>query len=111
LDRLGPTGLQAADLTTPADNDPPSQLRTTSSGGIAVPRLRLTARSDEVELAIEDDGTGFDPSVALRSGGQGLHLIRQRVQDLGGRLEVESKAGRGTRIRVRLPRPTDGVEE
>ena len=55
-------------------------------------------------IEIEDDGRGFDPSSispderTLR--GVGVIGMRERVELLGGRLEIESAPGEGTRVRV-----------
>ena len=62
--------------------------------------LRTTRR--EVVLALHDDGVGFDP----RRGANGHHGIlgmRERARILGGRLRVDSRPGRGTKISVRVP--------
>jgi signal transduction histidine kinase len=58
-----------------------------------------------VELTVADEGQGFDPERAgdEADGGFGLHSIRERVGFLGGRMEVDSAAGEGTRIRLRAP--------
>jgi len=55
---------------------------------------------------VEDDGAGFDvAAVAPRraGGGLGLRGIRERVTALGGRLEVRSTPGRGTRLEIEIP--------
>ncbi len=60
------------------------------------------ARSDEgVDLAVEDDGQGFDPQVV--SGSMGLQGIRNRFLMLGGSFEIESAPGKGTRLSGSLP--------
>ncbi len=64
--------------------------------------LRLTRRSDHVTLRIEDDGTGFD-SGAIPAGRFGLVGMRERAHLVGGTLVVESTAGVGTTIAVRIP--------
>lgn len=56
---------------------------------------------DEVRLEVQDDGDGFD--LAGRGEGVGLTLMRERVELLGGSIEVRSAAGRGTQIAVTLP--------
>ena len=58
--------------------------------------VRLSAT--QVQLEITDDGRGFDPQVV--SGGYGLGDMRERVEGLGGRLEISSAPGAGTRIRA-----------
>lgn len=57
--------------------------------------------------SIQDSGPGFDP--AASGGGQGLAgSIRQPVEDSGGRVEIDSRSGAGTEVRVWVPwdRPT-----
>ena len=61
----------------------------------------------EVRVAVEDDGVGFDASETVRldakSGGFGLFGIRERLRYLGGRLEVDSAPGKGSRITAIVP--------
>lgn len=70
------------------------------------------SQSDDGELRIEvrDQGAGHDQAVLLRQigtgGGFGLFAIRERVEVLGGRLEVESAPGRGTRVAMVVPPAT-----
>jgi signal transduction histidine kinase len=54
-------------------------------------------------VTVSDDGGGFDPSLAEQRHGLGLGLMRQRVAELGGTLQLESTPGRGTSVRVLLP--------
>jgi signal transduction histidine kinase len=55
-----------------------------------------------IELMIRDDGVGFDPKQG-RDGGLGLVGMRERVDLVGGVLEVESAPGRGTTLRIGVP--------
>ncbi|MGB3069981.1 MAG: CHASE3 domain-containing protein [Ottowia sp.] len=55
------------------------------------------------EVSITDDGRGFDPS-ALPQSSHGLVGMRHRVEAGGGRLDINSGAGRGTRITGTVPR-------
>lgn len=64
-------------------------------------RAHLEQRNGVFRMRIEDDGVGFDP--AQPGGGQGLHNMRERVRALGGRLDVHSKRGEGTRLTVEVP--------
>ncbi len=66
------------------------------------------SQSDSVlELVVLDDGVGFDVGPAVEQAAQrgclGLLGMRERVQILGGSLDVESQPGRGTRIRASFP--------
>ena len=65
--------------------------------------VTLTYFTDEVSLDVADDGGGFDPSAAGRSGGMGLVGMRERVEGLGGRLAIESSPEEGTAVAVTLP--------
>jgi signal transduction histidine kinase len=67
--------------------------------------LTLSYMEDVVALDVRDDGAGFDPvsARATGEGGFGLVAMRQRVQRLAGRLEVESQPGSGTAISASVP--------
>jgi signal transduction histidine kinase len=70
--------------------------------------MTLTYFDDEVSLDVIDDGRGFDPGAIGApgpSGGHGLRGMRERAEQLGGRLEIESAAGEGTAIALALPAP------
>ncbi|HEX5469319.1 MAG TPA: sensor histidine kinase [Gaiellaceae bacterium] len=67
-------------------------------------RVRLTS-SGETELEIVDDGTGFDPDAPSRDRTRfGLVSMRERTRLVGGELLVRSQPGRGTKVKVVLPR-------
>jgi signal transduction histidine kinase len=61
--------------------------------------VRVAETDGSLLLEVSDDGAGgADPD-----GGSGLGGLRDRVETLGGRLEVESVPGRGTLVRAELP--------
>jgi PAS domain S-box-containing protein len=69
-------------------------------------RVGLERDVREVRLWIEDDGQGFttvSPKVGPPIEGLGLSSITERVRILGGTLQIDSVAGRGTRIEVAVP--------
>ena len=70
-------------------------------------RLSLKRAEDNVELSINDEGTGFDVEHALPGGqpgtGFGLASIRERSELSGGSFTIESRKGAGTTIRVSWP--------
>ena len=69
----------------------------------------LRQQGDFVQLAINDDGIGFDPDhhPARRKGkgGVGLLSMRERATYVGGALKVKSVRRAGTEIEVRIPLP------
>jgi signal transduction histidine kinase/ligand-binding sensor domain-containing protein len=71
-------------------------------------RVRLERRGPDFLLRIEDDGRGFDP--AATSQGHGLRGMAQRAAALGGRFELDTAVGAGTRVLWTVPirqrRPT-----
>lgn len=67
-------------------------------------RLELTADPAGIRLVVADNGRGFDVGAARGPGHQGLANMRGRAAGIGGRLEVESAPGAGTRIIVTVPR-------
>lgn len=72
-------------------------------------RLSLTVDGREARLTIADDGVGFDPvTVQDRSGSTdsfGLRATEERVEQFGGRLEIDSAPGRGTTLVATLEVP------
>ena len=67
--------------------------------------IRLGQCDGSLRIAVEDDGRGFEPAHLDPENHQhlGLRIMRQRVERLGGRLEIDSAPGRGTRLLVYLP--------
>lgn len=74
----------------------------------AAPRhvvVRLEARGQVLRLEVDDDGVGFDPGDReLRSRHLGLTSMEERARALGGQLELSSAPGKGTRVRLEVPR-------
>jgi len=103
-------------------------LKFTPPGGTV--RVRAVEAGSEMSISVEDTGPGIDPadlphvfdrffkadrarsrrgsgraagSTAPEGSGLGLAIVKQIAEAHGGRVEVESRLGRGTRITVRLP--------
>jgi signal transduction histidine kinase len=68
-------------------------------------RVEIVRHDAALHLSIEDDGRGFDLGPARAADGRGLGLVglRERIAGLGGRLQIESRRGAGTRLIVELP--------
>ncbi len=54
----------------------------------------------QLEISVVDDGIGFDPA---RAEGFGLSGMRERVEGLGGTMEIQSSPGKGAHVLVALP--------
>lgn len=75
---------------------------------------RVCAAQEDGELVVEvaDSGPGFQPQQAQQAGGRlGLSSMRERVESLGGRFEIDSQPGQGTKIIARMPCRLNGDEE
>ncbi len=70
-----------------------------------VQNARVLMRSDgtRAEISVSDEGRGFDSRVVEGRSGSGLLSIAERVRFLGGSIDIESNAGRGSRLRMSLP--------
>jgi PAS domain S-box-containing protein len=94
-------------------------LKFTASGEVT---LTMTDQDDALMIEVSDTGIGMTPeqvsrifdeftqadnSVTRRFGGTGLgmSIVRHLVDMMGGRIEVDSKPAKGTRVRIRLPMP------
>lgn len=64
--------------------------------------MTLRAEGEDLVAEVSDDGRGFGAGSAP---GVGLRSMQERASALGGELEVESEPGKGTTVRVRVPKP------
>lgn len=69
--------------------------------------VRLYAQGDTVRLSITDNGKGFNPDAivarALAKGHIGLHSMWERLDVIGGGMEIDSAPGKGTCITFKAP--------
>ena len=67
----------------------------------------LSVNDSVLSVAVADDGRGFDPAAlpprSTESGGFGLLNVRERIEYLGGQMEIASSPGAGARIRLIYP--------
>jgi signal transduction histidine kinase len=66
--------------------------------------ITLSYMPDALALDVADDGIGFD-AARLNKRGFGLTSMRERAEELGGELTIESEPGKGTKIAVLIPIP------
>jgi signal transduction histidine kinase len=71
--------------------------------------VAVVGQPTSLDLRVEDDGVGAD--LTAPRAGLGLIGLDERVRELGGRLEIESRPGEGTALRVTMPVPALVREE
>jgi DNA-binding NarL/FixJ family response regulator/signal transduction histidine kinase len=81
---------------------------TVKHANVAVARVHVCqVAATEIRIAVSDDGAGFDPAVLKKAGetggGFGLFSIRERLDMLGGRMEIDSSPGQGSRFTLTAP--------
>ena len=64
-------------------------------------RIALRARNGRVDLSVTDDGVGFTPAGTYP--GTGLKRLKERAENLGGRIEFQCEPGHGTTATISLP--------
>jgi signal transduction histidine kinase len=65
-------------------------------------RVDVRQEEDGIRVAIQDDGSGFDPS---QERGMGILGMEERVKNLGGVFRIDSEKGGGTIVSLLLPLP------
>jgi len=68
-------------------------------------KVELSFGNPQMVLTVSDNGAGFDPEALGQAGhrpGLGLLTMRERVEFAGGKFDLESAPGKGTRIRVEI---------
>jgi signal transduction histidine kinase len=63
--------------------------------------VRLRREDGDLAFEVEDDGRGFDPDVTPR--GSGLQNMLDRLEALGGRLDIRSAPGHGSTVTGSVP--------
>jgi len=71
--------------------------------------VMLIQEDQKLRLLIEDDGKGFDPQ-ALRSTGNGMYNMRERVNLLHGTIDITPTQGEGVVINIKVPLKKKGNE-
>jgi PAS domain S-box-containing protein len=66
-------------------------------------RVLLKGGTNEIELVVDDTGTGFEPEQAFKGRGIGLSSMKERLKLVNGKVSIDSELGRGTTIHARVP--------
>ena len=73
--------------------------------------VSLARQGPEAAITVADDGRGFDPATMPEQGDHfGLRIMRARAARIGGRVEIQSAPGRGTRVTLSWPQPGPGPD-
>jgi signal transduction histidine kinase len=65
--------------------------------------ITVSTTDDALELAVTDNGRGFDPATAATIGHQGLVNMQERAEGIGATMTIDSEPRTGTTVRIRLP--------
>lgn len=65
--------------------------------------IRVHVMPDAAVLEVSDNGRGFDPTQLPPAGHFGLRGLRDLATEAGGRLDVVSAPGEGTRVEMEVP--------
>lgn len=66
-------------------------------------KVQIDLGESYAKVSIDDDGKGFNPEQLGEKSGMGLKVIRDRVEMMGGRMEIDSMVGKGTRVTFQIP--------
>jgi two-component system sensor histidine kinase DegS len=66
-------------------------------------KLLLDLTESTISVVVEDNGRGFDQEILETRESMGLKLIRERIEMLGGELDISTSPGEGTRVRYNVP--------
>jgi PAS domain S-box-containing protein len=68
--------------------------------------ISLQRENGRVRLRVEDNGQGFEPSPESpkETPSWGLKIMRERIESIGGKVQIESKPGEGTRVTFEIER-------
>ncbi|MCD4674215.1 MAG: ATP-binding protein, partial [Anaerolineaceae bacterium] len=65
--------------------------------------VELTLDEHWVKVSVTDNGKGFNPTTVNDMDNLGLKLIRERVDMLGGNIEIDAALGQGSRVSFQVP--------
>jgi signal transduction histidine kinase len=73
-------------------------------------RVSVQLSTDQAQVTVQDDGVGFDPALLSGAEGQkyGLGFMRERAQEVGGSVHIDTAPGAGTQVLVTVPRRKEG---
>lgn len=71
--------------------------------GVCCFRVSLVGSTNQIALTVCDEGRGFRPEEVLPKGGLGLTSMKERLNLVGGKLDIDARPSRGTIVRAFVP--------
>jgi len=68
--------------------------------------VQLIKKEDVLSITVEDDGVGFDITILKNNTGIGYLNLQNRVAYIGGKMDIETIAGKGTSVTIEIPNIT-----
>lgn len=65
--------------------------------------LQVDVGDSDVKINVDDNGQGFDVNILGELEDNSLNILRERIQMIGGKFEIDSTPGQGTRVRAIIP--------
>jgi len=65
--------------------------------------VKISDVDNMVHIVVQDEGPGFDPKAEVGHDHVGMRLMKERAARVGGRIELDSHPGSGTRLEAILP--------
>jgi signal transduction histidine kinase/PAS domain-containing protein len=71
-------------------------------------KVSLEEPNGRIRLRVEDNGRGFDPNLSSHTEAQtwGLKIMRERIELIGGNIQIKSEPGKGTQVTFEVERPS-----
>lgn len=66
-------------------------------------KINLDVGESSAKATVEDNGRGFDPGQLAKQSGMGLRVIQERVESLGGTIDIDGAENRGVRVSFQIP--------
>ncbi|WP_126974339.1 tetratricopeptide repeat-containing sensor histidine kinase [Gynurincola endophyticus] len=66
-------------------------------------QVHISQEDNLLLLTVEDDGKGFDVSLLEKSGGMGWRSIRNRIESVKGKIDINTGTGNGTSVLIEIP--------
>jgi signal transduction histidine kinase len=66
-------------------------------------KVQMDMGNEALRVSVDDNGKGFDTGSIQEGSSLGLKLIRERSEMLGGNFDIDSSAGKGTRVMFSVP--------